>query len=70
MSTTQEIYQKLSQLMPLEKLQLAEMLLADLDTPDPQIEAVWRDEVQKRWQAYKDGKISTVSYDSIMQKYK
>ncbi|OAI19037.1 addiction module protein [Methylomonas koyamae] len=56
--------------MPLEKLQLAEMLLADLDTPDPQIEAVWRDEVQKRWQAYKDGKISTVSYDSIMQKYK
>ncbi|ATG91971.1 addiction module protein [Methylomonas koyamae] len=56
--------------MPLEKLQLAEMLLADLDTPDPQIEAVWRDEAQKRWQAYKDGKMSSVSYDSIMQKYK
>ncbi|MCQ8180712.1 addiction module protein [Methylomonas sp. SURF-1] len=70
MSTTQELYQQLSQLMPLEKLQLAEMLLADLDTPDPQIDAVWRDEAQKRWQAYKDGKMSSVSYDSIMQKYK
>ncbi len=70
MSTTQEIYQKLSQLMPLEKLQLAEMLLADLDTPDPQIDTVWRDEAQKRWQAYKDGKMSTVSYEAVMQKYK
>lgn len=56
--------------MPLEKLQLAEMLLADLDTPDPQIDTVWRDEAQKRWQAYKDGKMSTVSYEAVMQKYK
>jgi len=56
--------------MPLEKLRLAEMLLADLDAPNPEIDAVWRDEAQKRWQGYKDGKLKTVSYEAVMQKYK
>jgi len=35
----------------LGKLRLAESLLADLDIPDPEIDAIWRDEAQKRWQA-------------------
>jgi hypothetical protein len=39
-----ELYQQANQLPPLEKLRLAELLLADLDTPDPEIDAIWRDE--------------------------
>jgi len=35
-------------LPPLEKLHLAELLLADLDTPDPEIDTIWRDEAQKK----------------------
>ena len=66
----QELYQQVNQLPPLEKLRLAELLLADLDTPDPEIDAVWRDEAQKRWQAYQAGELKTVSYDAVMQKYK
>ena len=66
----QELYQQANQLPPLEKLRLAELLLADLDTPDPEIDAVWRDEAQKRWQAYQAGELKTVSYDAVMQKYK
>jgi hypothetical protein len=30
---------------------------ADLDTPNPEIDAIWREEAQKRWQAYKAGEI-------------
>jgi hypothetical protein len=45
----------------IEKLRLAELLLADLDTPNPEIDAIWREEAQKRWQAYKAGELKTVS---------
>jgi putative addiction module component (TIGR02574 family) len=70
MPNYQELYQQANQLPPLEKLHLAELLLADLDTPDPEIDVIWRDEAQKRWQAYHAGELKTVSYDTVMQKYK
>ena len=70
MPNCHEIYQQANQLPPLEKLHLAELLLADLDTPDPEIDVIWRDEAQKRWQAYQAGELKTVSYDAVMQKYK
>ena len=70
MPSSQELYQQLSHLPSLEKLRLAELLLADLDTPNPEIDAVWREEAQKRWQAYQSGSLKTVSYEAVMQKYK
>ncbi|QPK65238.1 addiction module protein [Methylomonas sp. LL1] len=70
MPSSQEIYQQLSQLPALEKLQLAELLLADLDVPDAEIDSHWRQEAAKRWQAYRDGKLKTVGYDAVMRKYK
>ena len=70
MPNCKELYQQANQLPPLEKLHLAELLLADLDTPDPEIDVIWRDEAQKRWQAYQAGELKTVSYDAVMQKYK
>lgn len=69
MSNSQEIYQQ-SNLPPIEKLRLAELLLADLDPPDLEINAIWRDEAQKRWLAYRAGELKTVSYEAVMQKYK
>lgn len=70
MPSCQEIYQQTQHLVPLEKLRLAELLLADLDKPNPEIDAIWRDEAQQRWQAYKEGKLKTVSYEAVMKKYK
>jgi len=70
MLNRQELYQQINQLPPLEKLQLAEHLLADLDVPNPEIDAIWREEAQKRWQAYQAGELKTVSYQAVMQKYK
>jgi len=70
MLSSQELYQQTCRLSPLEKLKLAELLLADLDTPDAEIDSIWRDEANKRWQAYQAGKLKTVSYDDVMQKYK
>ena len=70
MSNSQEIYRQANQLPAIEKLRLAELLLADLDTPDPEIDAIWADEAQKRWQAYQAGDLKTVRYNTVMQKYK
>ena len=70
MSNCQELYQQANQLPPLEKLRLAELLLADLDMPNPEIDAIWHNEAQKRWPSYRAGELKTVSYDSVMQKYK
>jgi hypothetical protein len=44
--------------------------LTDLDTPNPEIDAIWREEAQKRWLDYKTGELKTVSYEAVMQKYK
>ena len=70
MLSCQELYKQANKLPPLEKLQLAELLLADLDKPDQAIDLIWKDEAQKRWQAYQAGELKTVIYDTVMQKYK
>jgi hypothetical protein len=45
-----------------EKLRLMEAILMDLDKPDPEIDGIWAEEARKRWEAYKTGRIPTVSY--------
>jgi putative addiction module component (TIGR02574 family) len=35
--------------------------------PNPDFDAAWRDEAQRRWQAYQSGELKTVSYDAVMK---
>lgn len=42
----------------------------DVETPDLDIDALWYEEAEKRWQAYKTGELETVSYETVMQKYR
>jgi putative addiction module component (TIGR02574 family) len=53
-----------------EKLQLVDVILTDLDKPDPEIDRVWAEEARKRWAAYKAGRASTVSYETVMAKHR
>jgi putative addiction module component (TIGR02574 family) len=57
-------------LTDVEKLHLVDVILRDLDRPDPEIDRIWADEARKRWNAYKSGKIQSVSYQDVMSKYK
>ncbi|HXI23430.1 MAG TPA: addiction module protein [Pyrinomonadaceae bacterium] len=41
---------------------------SDLDKPDPEIDRVWANEARRRWAAYKEGRIPTVSYEEVMPK--
>jgi hypothetical protein len=42
MPSYQELYRQANNLPSQEKLQLAELLLADLDTPNPEIDQAWQ----------------------------
>ena len=53
-----------------EKLRLVDAILSDLNKPDPEIDSVWANEARKRWAAYKEGRIPTVSYEEVMAKYR
>lgn len=52
-----------------EKLRVLDAILTDLDKPDDEIDHIWAAEAQKRWNAYKAGQLSTVSYEELMSKY-
>ena len=65
-----KIVEEIRELPDVEKLRLVDAILSDLDKPDPEIDRVWVEEARKRWAAYKAGKVPTVSYESVMAKYR
>jgi hypothetical protein len=68
--TLQKLAAEIQQLTDIDKLQLLDALLEDLDKPDPEIDRVWADEARKRWQAYKAGNLPTVDYETVMAKHR
>jgi hypothetical protein len=64
-----DIVTQVSSMTDADKLQLVDLLLRQLDKPDPEIDRVWAKEARKRWQEYKAGTIGTVSYEQVMEKH-
>ena len=70
MSTkTKEILNQALGLPPLEKAHLVDSLLSSLDKPDEEIDSLWREEVEKRIEAYQSGKLPSVSLQQVLSKY-
>jgi putative addiction module component (TIGR02574 family) len=69
-STSDQLEQEIKSVPDIEKLRLADAILADLDRPDPEIDRIWADEARRRWDAYKSGRLRTVSYEEVMSKYR
>ncbi len=65
-----EIEEKIRSLSDTEKLKLVDSILTQLDRPDPEIDRIWAEEARNRWQAYKTGKLETVSYEKVMGKHR
>lgn len=66
----EQIASDISCLTDVEKLHLVDVILRDLDRPDPEIDRIWADEARKRWDAYKLGKMQSISYQDVMSRYK
>jgi putative addiction module component (TIGR02574 family) len=69
-TTTDELVSAMRELPDVEKFRLVDAILTDLDKPDPEIDRIWADEARKRWEAYKAGRIPTVSYEEVMAKHR
>ena len=67
---SKSIIQNALNLSPAEKLLIIETLSKSLSEPDKDIEKYWQEEVEKRFNAYKEGKIKSISYNEIKGKWK
>jgi putative addiction module component (TIGR02574 family) len=67
---SKELEAKIRSLPDNAKLKLVDSILMQLDKPDPEIDRIWADEARKRWHAYKEGKIKTVPYEQVMDRYR
>jgi len=69
MSKSSDLLLAAKKLAPVERLNLVEQLLNDLDKPDEAIDALWAREAEDRLDAYKRGEIRAVSLADVMAKY-
>ena len=69
-SAAEKVRKQVRALPDSDKLQLVDVLLAELDRPDPEIDRVWAAESQRRWKAYKAGKMKAIPYSEVMKKFK
>ena len=62
------IQQEVLGLKASQKIHLVELILESLDRPDVKIQNKWIDESEKRYDAYKAGKIKALSYEEVMKR--
>jgi len=55
-------------LSPEEKLLIIEALSKSLSEPDSDIDKLWKEEVEQRYKASRDGKIKNIPYEKILKK--
>ena len=67
MSSTINLISEALQLKPAEKFIVIEALIKSLDAPNPEIEKSWALEAEKRLQAYKEGKLETISFEDMFE---
>ena len=68
--TIKELFNQTKSMKPLEKAKLVDLILADLDKPDAEVEGTWLKEVQRRKINLKTGRTKPLSYQAVMGKYK
>lgn len=56
-------------LKPVERVHLGEGLMASLEKPDPEIEAMWEQESLDRYEAYNKKLIKVRDLDDVLKKY-
>ena len=69
-SSTQAIVEQTSQLSANEKIELIDALLASVDKPDVEIDALWAKEAEDRLVAYSAGTIKTLDLNQVLAKYR
>lgn len=70
MPTIDEIVQEIEKLSSVERIKVIDRVLRDTIKPDAEIEAVWVREASARWDAFTQGRVESVPYAEVMNKYR
>lgn len=70
MEAPTELLREILKLTPAQRVALIDKLLASLDTPDKEIDALWTQEVENRIDSYEQGKLKAVTLEQLMEEYK
>jgi putative addiction module component (TIGR02574 family) len=66
--TVKNIEKTILQLSPAERIHIVENILDSLHKPDPEIEQAWITESEKRYSAFKKGKVKAIPLESIKKR--
>ncbi len=64
---TKELLDEATKLKPQERFALVESLIKSLDEPDTNLDEIWADEAEKRLNAYRDGRLDSISMEEIFK---
>jgi putative addiction module component (TIGR02574 family) len=64
-----ELQEQALKLSDIEKIHLIELLMEDLNRPSPDVEDLWVKESEERYQAFKEGKIKGIPFETIKERY-
>ncbi len=59
-----------AKLLPEERMELVDEILASLDRPDERMDRLWAKEAEDRLAAYRRGEINAVDLEEVLAKYK
>ncbi len=65
---TKNIIQNALSLTPAERLLIIETLSKSLSEPDKDIDKYWKEEVERRYEQFVNGKIKAIPYEDIIKK--
>ena len=68
-NVSKSIVNQALELPAIERLALAEQLLASLEQPETELDSLWADEAEERIDAYERGELGTVSINEVFGKY-
>ena len=68
--TSETIIEQTSQMSANEKIELIDALLATVDKPDSEIDALWAMEAESRLAAYQNGEIQALDLNQVLAKYR
>jgi len=69
-TATKAIVDQAANLSPNEKIELIDALLATVDKPDAEIDALWAAEAANRLAAYQRGEIQALDLNEVLAKYR
>jgi len=69
MSVVEDIFEEITALKPLEKIELVDRIFNSLEHSNKEIDALWAEEAESRIKAYDTGKINSIPIDEVFQKY-